>query len=112
MTAIVWTLLLVIALGFFGWQIWGRFAVLLKARTDDHRDYSMATLGKRLWNTLVYAFGQKKFFRDDQPAGVMHIIIFWGFVVLFFQVITMLGRGWAPDFRVPLFGMGLLGGPY
>ena len=112
MTALIWTVILLAALGLFAWQIRGRLAVLLKARTDDHRDYKSKTFGARLKNTLVYAFAQKKFFRDDQPAGVMHIIIFWGFVCLLVQVLTMFGRGWSADFRLPLFGMGCLGGPY
>ena len=34
----------------------------------------------------------------------MHVIIFWGFVILLIQVITMFARGYAPDFRVPGFG--------
>jgi len=111
-TAILWTGLLIAALGYFGWQLWGRFSVLLKARRDDGRKYDSKTLVPRLKQTLIYAFGQKKFFRDDQPAGVMHIIIFWGFVTLLFQVITMFGRGWDPEFRIPLFGVNALGGPY
>jgi len=112
MSILVWTVAFLIAVGYFGWQLYGRFGVLLKLRRDDARDYGSATWGKRIHNTLVYAFGQKKFFRDDQPAGWMHIIIFWGFVVLGVQVATMFGRGWIEDFRLPGFGMQWLGGPY
>ncbi len=112
MTLALWTLCFLVGIGFFTWQIYGRLGVLLKLRRDDDRDYSMATLGTRLKNTCVYAFAQFKFFRDDQPAGVMHIIIFWGFMTLSLQVITMFARGWATEFVLPGLGMGLLGGPY
>src|SRR4051812_32836568 len=111
-SAFIWTLALVTGLGAFAFQIYGRLGVLFKLRTDDNRDYGPRTWPLRLKNTLVYAFAQKKFFRDDQPAGLMHIIIFWGFVVLLFQVLTMFARGWSPDVRLPLFGMDYLGGPY
>lgn len=112
MTPLIWTVCVLAGLGYFAWQIWGRFGVLLKLRRDDARDYGAAGLSKRLKNTVVYAFGQWKFFRDDQPAGVMHIVIFWGFVTLLFQVITMFARGWVPDFYLPGFGLYALGGPY
>lgn len=101
---IPWTLVFLAGVGFFAWQIYGRFGVLLKARKDDGRDYSSKTWGIRFKNTLVYAFGQYKFFRDDQPAGWMHIVVFWGFLVLSLQVVTMFSRGWFPGFKIPLFG--------
>jgi len=112
MAHIIWTLVFLAAMGLFAWQILDRFRILKRSRKDDGRDYGPKTWGKRLENTVVYAFGQKKFFRDDQPAGIMHIIIFWGFIVLFIQVLTMFGRGWIDEFRVPGFGMETLGGPY
>jgi ferredoxin len=109
---LVWTLAFIVGIGFFSWQLWGRFGVLLKLRKDDGRDYSTKTWSIRLKNMWVYAFGQKKFFRDDQPAGVMHIVIFWGFLTLSLQVITMFMRGWFAEFRIPGLGMHFLGGPY
>ncbi|MCB0418289.1 MAG: (Fe-S)-binding protein [Bdellovibrionaceae bacterium] len=112
MKATIWTLLVLGLGGFFAWQVWGRLRVLLSMRKDDLRDYSSKTLGARLKNTLVYAFGQKKFFGGDQPAGIMHAVIFWGFVVLLFQVITMFTRGWCPEFYLPGLSPTQLGGPY
>src|SRR6478609_3938462 len=99
----LWSLCFIAGIGYFAWQIYGRFGVLLKLRRDDGRDYSPKTWPKRIWNTVVYALGQKKFFLDDQPAGVMHIVIFWGFMVLSLQVITMFLRGWFPGFVIPGF---------
>src|SRR4051812_48724581 len=99
MAIAIWSLLFIVAIGFFGWQIYGRFAVLLKLRRDDNRDYGTATFGKRIYNTLLYAFGQFKFFRDGGLAGILHIIVFWGFVTLGLQVVTMFTRGWFPEFH-------------
>jgi Fe-S oxidoreductase len=112
MVSILWTLFFLAGVGFFGWQIWGRSQLLKFARKDDARDYSPKTWGIRAKNTLYYAFGQAKFFRGEQPAGLMHVMIFWGFLVLSLQVVTMFARGWFPEFRLPGLGMSLLGGPY
>ncbi len=112
MKAIVWTLFVVGLLGFFTYQVLNRWNVLRKMRKDDLRNYGKDSVGTRIKNTLIYAFGQKKFFYGDQPAGVMHFFIFWGFVILLFQVITMFVRGWVPDFTLPGFSPHLLGKPY
>ncbi|NDD03810.1 MAG: (Fe-S)-binding protein, partial [Proteobacteria bacterium] len=45
--------------------------------------------------------GQAKFFKGDQPAGLLHIFIFWGFITLGLQVVTMFLRGWFPGFTLP-----------
>ena len=36
--------------------------------------------------------GQRKFLSGEQPAGIMHALIFWGFVVLVIQVVLLFGR--------------------
>jgi Fe-S oxidoreductase len=112
MTIIAWTLVFLAAIGFFAYQMKGRIQVLLRARRDDGRDYSRATWGKRLKNMMVYGVFQKKFFKGEQPAGLMHVIVFWGFTVLSLQVITMFTRGWFPNFTFPGLSIHVLGGPY
>jgi len=101
MMILLWTLFFLAGVGFFSYQIWGRWQVLVKARRDDGRDYSQKTWGIRLKNTLIYGLGQSKFFRGDQPAGILHVFIFWGFITLGLQVVTMFVRGWSPDFILP-----------
>ena len=101
MVAAIWSLVFFAGTGFFLFQIWGRFQVLLKARRDDGRNYGRSSLSQRIRNTLIYGLGQGKFFKGDQPAGLLHIFIFWGFITLGLQVVTMFVRGWAPDFVLP-----------
>lgn len=100
-TTVVWTLAFTTAIGFFLYQIYGRLSVLLKMKRDDARDYTPATFTQRTRNTLVYAFGQYKFFRDGGIAGLLHIVVFWGFITLGLQVMTMFARGWFPEFTLP-----------
>ena len=39
--------------------------------------------------------------RGEQPAGIMHALIFWGFVVLLLQVVTLFGRAFDADWSLP-----------
>jgi len=112
MTAVIWTLCFLGAIGFFVYQLYGRFGALIRLRRDDGRDYSLATLPRRIKNLVVYGFAQKKFFLREQGNGIVHVIVFWGFLVLAVQVKTMFLRGWFPEFHVPFFGMDGIGGPY
>ncbi|HET9719643.1 MAG TPA: (Fe-S)-binding protein [Solirubrobacteraceae bacterium] len=59
---------------------------------------------ERLRRTGIYAFGQMKFLKGEQPAGIAHALIFWGFVVLLLQVITQFGQPFDPGFHIPGFG--------
>lgn len=109
---ILWTLCFLTGVGALLFQLWGRFRLLLKARQDDGRDYSLRSFPLRARNALIYGFAQKKFFLGEQPAGLLHIVVFWGFSVLLFQVITMFARGWNPGFQLPGFSHDFVGGPY
>ncbi len=43
----------------------------------------------RIWRTLVNALGQARILREGY-AGVMHLLIFWGFVVLFIGTLLVM----------------------
>ena len=66
---------------------------------------------ERLKRALVFGVGQRKFLSGEQPAGIMHALIFWGFVVLMLQVFVLYGRAWDADFELPGFGPDQLLGP-
>ncbi len=108
MTSIIFALVMVAGLGRFGWTLYRRLQVMRAAQPAALFD----RVPERIGAVLVYAFGQRKFIRDEQPAGWMHVLIFWGFVILGLQIVTMFGRGFAPEFTIPGLQLGLLGGPY
>ncbi len=111
LSSVIWTLTLLGFLGLFGYQCYRRFRLFPKLQPADR----LGDIGERVRTTLIYAIGQLKFFRApaaERAAGRMHAAIFWGFMVLSLQVLTMFLRGWAPDAHLPLFGANLLGGPY
>jgi len=114
LTAVVFTLCVVVALGVFVRQLWQRFNLLRAAAPVNRFD----RIVERLQAVAVYFFGQQKFVRPavaevrETSAGWMHFFIFWGFTILGLQIMTMFGRGYSDRFYLPGFSMSLLGGPY
>jgi Fe-S oxidoreductase len=70
-------LLFISALSLFAYIIQRRLQILLAGEKDPR----FSDIGKRLWDLFTYGIIQRK-----QPrylwAGVIHLMIFWGFVVL------------------------------
>src|SRR6266511_6031870 len=54
-------------------------------------------IGRRIGRTLEYAFAQKRMFRDLY-AGVFHIFLFTGFLVLLVRTVALVVEGLAPGF--------------
>jgi Fe-S oxidoreductase len=104
----IFILAVLLALGFFFRTLYDRFRLLLAARPAGRFD----RIGERLKGVLIYAFGQKKFVIGEQPAGWMHVVIFWGFIILGLQVVTMFGRAFSDHFFVPGFSPDFFGGPF
>jgi Fe-S oxidoreductase len=91
---------LAIGLLAFAWTVAGRARLLLAARRADR----LNRIPARIKQTLVYGFGQRKFLIGEQPAGIMHALIFWGFIVLFLQIVTLFGRAFDWGWHIPGFG--------
>src|SRR5881296_678502 len=114
LTAILFTVCLLVGVGLFIYQVWGRFN-LLRAATGA---FTLDRIPERLWAVVTIALGQKKFIRPEVSwvretlAGWLHFFVFWGFTVLGLQIVTMFGRAYSEHFYVPLMSPSLLGGPY
>src|SRR5262249_42650979 len=114
LNAIAFTVVLLAALGIFLYQVWGRFN-LLRAASGT---FGLDRIPERIRATLVYAFGQEKFIRPavaivrERTAGWLHFFVFWGFVILGLQIITMFGRAYSSSFYPFPFPPDLLGRPY
>ncbi len=114
LTAILFTVCLLVGVGLFIYQVWGRFN-LLRAATGS---FTVDRIPERLWAVVTIALGQKKFIRPEVSwvretlAGWLHFFVFWGFTVLGLQIVTMFGRAYSEHFYVPLMSPSLLGGPY
>ena len=100
---IVWGVALAVFVVICGW----RARLLLAARPAGRLDRP----AERIRRAVVYGLGQRKFLTGEQPAGIMHALIFWGFVVLMLQVITLFGRAFDAGWDIPGLGPDQLLGP-
>jgi Fe-S oxidoreductase len=95
------SVLLLVALATFCFILWKRAGVLRKANPDPRTD----RVSERLRKLLVIGFGQSR-----QPryllAGVLHILIFFGFLILSLRSLTLLGEGFVAEFHLPGLGGG------
>ena len=77
-------LILIIALGLFGYIMVQRYSLLRSGQSDPR----FSDMGKRLVDLVTYGFIQKR-----QPrylwTGILHIMIFWGFVELIFMAVLL-----------------------
>jgi len=71
-------LLMVISLTIFAYGFYRRYRLWRLGRPEVRWDQ----LKERLWSLLAYGFGHRRILRDPYP-GLMHFLVFWGFVVLF-----------------------------
>src|SRR5204863_7342793 len=114
LTAILFTVCLLVGVGLFIYQVWGRFN-LLRAATGR---FTVDRIAERLRAVVTIALGQEKFIRPEVSwvretlAGWIHFFVFWGFTVLGLLIVTMFGRAYSEHFYVPLMSPSLLGGPY
>ncbi len=90
----IFTLLFLIAIGVFIWQCGKKLSLIRLARPENRCD----NLPLRVWDMLLYAFGQKRVVA--RPFGINHFVIFWSFVVLLIANGSFILEGLIPGFRL------------
>src|SRR5207253_2015085 len=88
-------LLVLLAVAAFVYSMSRRVRVLLATAPENRFD----RIGTRIRKTVEYAFLQKRMFRDLY-AGVFHIFLFTGFVVLLVRTVALVVEGLVPAFRL------------
>jgi Fe-S oxidoreductase len=68
--------ILIASLIFFSWSCYSRLRLVALGRPENRTDNP----GPRLWDMLLYAFGQKRVVA--RPFGINHFVLFWAFMVL------------------------------
>ncbi len=95
--------ILIGGLAIFFYIVYKRYLLLRYSKPDPRFD----SFWKRLYSLIVFGILQKR-----QPRypwiGILHIMIFWGFVVLAIRSVTLYGIGLKPGFVLPFMG-GLTG---
>ena len=90
---VLFGLLVLLAVLAFVYSMGRRIRVMLAAAPENRFDQILRRIGK----TLVYAFAQKRMFRDLY-AGTFHIFLFAGFLVLTVRTIALVVEGLIPGF--------------
>jgi len=89
--------ILILALALFFFVMYKRYLLLRSGQSDPR----FSDIGKRLLDLITYGFIQKR-----QPrylwTGILHIMIFWGFVVLGLRSIDLVSQGLNLPFLRPL----------
>ncbi|RLB29835.1 MAG: electron transfer flavoprotein, partial [Deltaproteobacteria bacterium] len=97
--SVITLFILIFGLALFFYIIYRRYLLLRSAKPDLRFD----SLWQRFYDLIIYGIFQKR-----QPRylwiGILHIMIFWGFVVLVLRSITLYGLGVKAEFILPLMG--------
>ncbi|MBI5472334.1 MAG: 4Fe-4S dicluster domain-containing protein [Ignavibacteriae bacterium] len=97
--SIIFAVVLVAAFAFFAYNV-NRLIAYLKLGKKENR---FANPGQRIKNVLTIALGQSKLLREPF-AGLLHALIFWGFVVLLTAVIESIIEGLIPGASLAFLG--------
>ena len=91
MKAILLTLLIVLALGFFFRNVLSFLKVMFSAKKKSFRADNII---ERTKGFIVYVIGQKRILKNYTWAGVEHFMIFWGFMIITFGSIELIVMGY------------------
>ncbi|UCE60693.1 MAG: (Fe-S)-binding protein [Phycisphaerales bacterium] len=99
MNPIIMAVLLIAGWGIFAYSAWRRWNLMMVGAAENRADQP----GVRLAKTLKYAFAQVRMPRYP-AAGIAHLMIFFGFLVLLLRSLILWGRGFYEPFEFWVFG--------
>ncbi len=102
--------MLAAAAAFFSFTMYRRMAPLLALRREERTD----RVRERLSVLLRYGLGQKRLVDpEERGPGLLHVVLFFAFLVLALRTVTLFGVGFDPGFHLPLLAPeGALGRAY
>ena len=81
------------AIALFIWSCYRRLRLILLGRAENRS----SDAGKRIWNMLYYAFGQRCTVSHGYRFGLNHLVLFWSFIFLLIANTEFLLHGLFPD---------------
>src|SRR4029077_7803548 len=91
------TLVMVAAFGGFGYLAWRKLAIVISLQPEIRWDRPLA----RIRRVVVDGLLQSRMIRGEPRAGIMHCVIFTGFLVLLARKVQLIVVGYLPDFVYP-----------
>lgn len=98
---IIFILVFLAAFGFFIFSCTNLIKYLKVAKKKDDR---FDNIGRRLKRVWTIAFMQSKLLRDP-VAGVLHFVIFWGFILFIIAVLEAIIQGFYSSFSLEFLGI-------
>jgi Fe-S oxidoreductase len=89
-------LLTLVTLVVLAWSLSRKFQVMMAGR----KDVTLDRWGERIKGLFVFAFGQKRMFQEP-GAGLMHALIFWGFLVFSVRSLSLVVEGLTKGWELP-----------
>jgi Fe-S oxidoreductase len=99
MKTIIFLIVLIASFVLLGLNVRKLIAYLKIGKPENRTDNP----GKRIQNVLAVAFGQSKLLREP-VAGIMHFLIFWGFMTLLLAILETIGEGLFTGFNFSFLG--------
>jgi len=97
---IIFSIIFLTTFGFFAFSVNNLIKYLKVAKKKDDRFDNYPLRLKRVWNI---AFAQTKLLREPM-AGILHLFIFWGFILFIFAVLETILQGFYSPFSLDLLG--------
>ncbi len=104
MSPVAISLLMLAAFAGFGYLAWRKLAIVAALAPEDRFDHP----GRRLRAVLTNGFLQQRMIQRDWKPGVMHAVIFLGFMALLVRKVQLIVIGYYEPFVYP----GLAGGVF
>lgn len=87
------------ALKWFAQVVYSRYTfIMLGEKRELKQD-----LRERIRQLVVQMFGHQTLLKEPGP-GIMHLVMFYGFIILQFGALDLIGRGLSPNWHLPLGG--------
>jgi Fe-S oxidoreductase len=104
MQIIIFSIVFTATVIFFIWSCYRRFSLVALGQPDNR----FSDIGRRTWNMLLYAFGQKRVVTRGYLFGLNHFIFFWCFIILMIANTEFLLHGLFPKYiSLSLLPLGL-----
>jgi len=97
---IIFVIVFIASFGFFAFSLNKLIKYLKVAKKKDDRFDNIPARLNRVWKI---AFAQTKLLRDP-VAGILHLLIFWGFVLFIFAVLETIIQGFYSKFSLSFLG--------
>ncbi|MGC7873490.1 4Fe-4S dicluster domain-containing protein, partial [Desulfosporosinus sp. SYSU MS00001] len=95
---IVFVLIAGLSIMFFSYSLKKKICILALGSPEDRFDKP----GKRFMNFVSMVLGQSKLIKE--PYGIVHFIIFWGFVFICLGELPLIFEGLFPAYSFPILG--------